>query len=67
MRNRNQVVIPMDLGIRIDENAPVRKLIEICDELESVCRIPSSLEKDRSPHHVRDPRVRLYERNLFQP
>ena len=24
----------MDLGIRIDENAPVRKLIEICDELD---------------------------------
>ena len=34
MRNRNQVVIPLDLGIRIDENAPVRKLIEICDELD---------------------------------
>ena len=34
MRNRNQVVIPLDLGIRIDEDAPVRKLIEICDELD---------------------------------
>ncbi len=33
MRNRNQVVIPLDLGIRIDEKDPVRKLIEICDEL----------------------------------
>ena len=34
MRNRNQVVIPLDLGIRIDECEPVRKLIEICDELD---------------------------------
>jgi len=34
MRNRNQVVIPLDLGILIDENSPVRKLIEICDELD---------------------------------
>ena len=34
MRNRNQVVIPLDLGIRIDEKDPVRKLIEICDELD---------------------------------
>ncbi len=24
----------MDIGIRIDENDPVRKLIEICDELD---------------------------------
>lgn len=34
MRNRNQVVIPLDLGIRIDEKDSVRKLIEICDELD---------------------------------
>ncbi len=34
MRNRNQVVIPLDLGIRIDEKDPVRKLIEIFDELD---------------------------------
>jgi len=34
MRNRNQVVIPLDLGILIAEKAPVRKLIEICDELD---------------------------------
>ena len=30
----DQVVIPLDLGIRINENDPVRKLIEICDELD---------------------------------
>ena len=34
MRDRNQVVIPLDLGIRINESKPVRKLIEICDELD---------------------------------
>ena len=31
---RNQVVLPLDLGIKIDENDPVRKLVEICDELD---------------------------------
>ena len=31
---RNQVVLPLDLGIKIDENDPVRKLVEICDDLD---------------------------------
>mgnify|MGYP003303146318 FL=1 len=31
---RNQVVLPLDLGIKIDENDPVRKLVEICEELD---------------------------------
>lgn len=31
---RNQVVLPMNLGIKIEENDPVRKLAEICDELD---------------------------------
>lgn len=31
---RNQVVLPLDIGIKIDENDPVRKLVEICDELD---------------------------------
>ena len=31
---RNQIFLPLDLGIDIDENDPVRKLTEICDELD---------------------------------
>lgn len=33
-RNRNQVVLPLDLGIKIPDNDPVRKLVEICEELD---------------------------------
>ena len=31
---RNQVLLPMDLEIKIAENDPVRKLVEICEELD---------------------------------
>ena len=35
MRNvRNQVVLPLDLGIKISENDPVRKVVEICEGLD---------------------------------
>ncbi len=34
MRDRSQVVLPIDLGIKIAEEEPVRKLVEICDELD---------------------------------
>lgn len=35
MKNmRNQVVLPLDLGIKIESNDPVWKLTEICDELD---------------------------------
>jgi transposase len=34
MKDRNQVILPIDLGIKIAENDPVRKLIEICDKLD---------------------------------
>ena len=34
MRDRNQVVLPINLGIKIEKNDPVRKLVEICDELD---------------------------------
>ena len=34
MRNRSQLVLPMELGIKIAENDPVRKLVEICEELD---------------------------------
>lgn len=34
MRNKNQVVLPLDLGIKISATDPVRKLIEICEELD---------------------------------
>lgn len=34
MRDRNQVVIPFDYEIKIHKNDPVRKLVEICDELD---------------------------------
>ena len=34
MRNRNQVVLPINLGIMIEKDDPVRKLVEICDELD---------------------------------
>ena len=34
MRDRNQVVLPINLEIMIDEKEPVRKLVEICDELD---------------------------------
>lgn len=34
MKNKNQVVLPIDLGIKISDNDPVRKLIEICEELD---------------------------------
>ena len=33
MRNRSQLVLPMELGVKIAENDPVRKLVEICEEL----------------------------------
>lgn len=34
MRDRNQVVLPFNYEIKIDEKEPVRKLVEICDELD---------------------------------
>ena len=34
MRNRSQLVLPIDLGIKIAEDDPVRKLVEICEELD---------------------------------
>ena len=34
MRDRNQVVLPINVGIIIEKNDPVRKLFEICDELD---------------------------------
>jgi transposase len=33
-RNRCQVILPLDLGIKINENDPVRKMVEICEELD---------------------------------
>lgn len=33
-RNRCQVILPLDLGIKINENDPVRKIVEICEELD---------------------------------
>ena len=32
--NRSQVVLPLDLGIKIPDNDPVRKVVEICEELD---------------------------------
>lgn len=32
--DRNQVVLPLDLGIKIPDNDPVRKVVEICEELD---------------------------------
>lgn len=34
MRSRNQLVLPLNLEIKIDKNDPVRKLTKICDELD---------------------------------
>ncbi len=34
MRNRNQLVLPLNLEIKIGKNDPVRKLVEICDNLD---------------------------------
>ena len=34
MRDRNQVVLPINLGIMIEKDDPVRKLDEICSELD---------------------------------
>jgi len=34
MRNRSQLVLPIELGVKIAENDPVRKLVEICEELD---------------------------------
>lgn len=34
MKDRNQVVLPFDYEIKIDAKEPVRKLVEICDELD---------------------------------
>ena len=34
MRDRNQVVLPFDYEIKIDAKEPVRKLVEICDDLD---------------------------------
>lgn len=32
--SRNQVVLPLNLGIKIPDNDPVRKVVEICEELD---------------------------------
>lgn len=32
--NRNQVVLPINLGIKIGNDEPVRKVVEICEELD---------------------------------
>ena len=34
MGNRCQVVLPLEIGIKIAEDEPVRKLVEICEELD---------------------------------
>lgn len=34
MRARSQLVLPIEIGIKIAENDPVRKLVEICEELD---------------------------------
>lgn len=34
MRDKSQVVIPLNIGIKLPENDPVFKLIEICEELD---------------------------------
>ena len=34
MRNRSQLVLPIDLGIKIAKDDPVRKLVEICEGLD---------------------------------
>jgi transposase len=34
MRTHNQVILPLDLEIKIPENDPVKKLAEICEELD---------------------------------
>ncbi len=34
MRNRNQLVLPINYEVLIDENDPVWKLVEICDTLD---------------------------------
>ena len=34
MRDRNQVVLPLEIGIKIPENDPVIKLVEICERLD---------------------------------
>lgn len=34
MRNRCQLVLPIELGVKIAQNDPVRKLVEICDTLD---------------------------------
>ena len=34
MRDRNQVVLPINLGIKIEKDDPARKLVEICEELD---------------------------------
>ena len=34
MRSRSQFVLPLNLEIKIEKNDPVRKLAEICDELD---------------------------------
>ena len=34
MQDRNQVVLPMNLEIKIGKKDPVRKVIEICEQLD---------------------------------
>lgn len=34
MRDKNQVKLPIELGIKIGEEDPVRKLVEICEQLD---------------------------------
>ena len=34
MRDENQVMLPMNLEIKIPKNDPVKVLVEICDKLD---------------------------------
>ena len=45
--SRNQVVLPLNLGVKIPENDPVRKVVELCEELDYTALENEYLRKRR--------------------
>ena len=77
MRNRNQVVLPLNLEICIPKDDPVFKMVEICEQLDyggnmrtvglhgTLSCISPFVEKNQSGNAVRTVGVRIYEPKIL--
>ena len=63
MRNRSQVVLPLNLEICIPKDDPVFKMVEICHGTLSC--ISPFVEKNQSGNAVRTVGVRIYEPKIL--